>query len=149
MTIYRTMTDLMDQEIVAALNGVNPAFDIAAFVDELLDTEMIVYRTFQGAAQYDGFELVTDEEGSTPGFWELVEKHDSINAVIVNRVLADLNAYTGDNIWQDVIYKIEPYLDDAAIDAADPSGRSDIIILTTGEKFQFIDSAGQWIVEQA
>lgn len=73
---YTTLADLVGQEIVLALNGVEPGFDTDALVQAMRDADMIVYVTHEGASQDNGFQLVTDEDGQIPGFWELVEKFD-------------------------------------------------------------------------
>ena len=44
-------------------------------------------------------------------------------------ILAKLNAYDGDNIWQDVIYSLD--VDEDATDDLD-EGRSDVFALTNG-----------------
>lgn len=49
-------------------------------------------------------------------------------------ILTTLNAYDGDNIWQDVIYDLD--VDQDTTDALDPSGRSDVIALTDGRVFR-------------
>lgn len=67
---YTTLAALVDQEIVGALDGVEEGFDLDAFTQALLDQELI-YRT------PEGFALVTDEDGETPGFWLLVQNFDS------------------------------------------------------------------------
>ena len=67
---YTTLADLVDQEIVGALDGVHPDFDLADFVAELRRLDLIVFHTTRG------WGLITDDEGNPPGFWPLVEKHD-------------------------------------------------------------------------
>ena len=54
-----------------------------------------------------------------------------------------LNDYTGDNIWEDIIWHLED-IDDDAIEQADPCHMSDTIIFTDGT--EMLHSGGQWIV---
>ena len=66
-TTYTTLGELVEREIAPALDG---TFDIDGFVDELRDRDLIVYNG-------RGFELVTDEEGNTPEFWDIAAKYDT------------------------------------------------------------------------
>ena len=66
---YSTLADLIEREILDALNGVEPNFDTDGFVQELRDQDLIVWT---GA----GFQLIVDEDGMTPGFGALVARFD-------------------------------------------------------------------------
>lgn len=54
-----------------------------------------------------------------------------------------LNTYAGDDIWQDVIYGIDGF-DMEATTEADPSDRSDVIVLTDGTRIEFDQRTGEW-----
>lgn len=64
---YTTLAELIDREIAPALDD---TFDIDGFVTELRDRDLIVYTG-------RGFELVTDEDGNTPDFWDIAAKYDT------------------------------------------------------------------------
>jgi hypothetical protein len=68
-TTYTTLNDLVDREIVPALDGVEDSFDVDMLVKILRDQNAIRWTGI-------GFELVTDEEGNTPGFWAYVQAVD-------------------------------------------------------------------------
>jgi len=76
------------------------------------------------------------EDGAAPGVVgrEIIE------------VIDRLNEYAGDNIWEDIIYALP--IDDAAIHAADPTGMSDIIILTDGTRIVWMEGEGVWRAEE-
>ena len=59
------------------------------------------------------------------------------------QILEALNSYRGDNIWQDVIYSLNT--DEDAISAADPTFRSDVVVLTSGAAFHFDGARGEWV----
>lgn len=61
-------------------------------------------------------------------------------------VVAALNAYVGDNVWEDVIYSLDGY-DGAKTEAADPYGRSDVVVLTDGTVIRYVAQAGEWTIE--
>ena len=67
---YTTLADLVEQEITPALNGVEPNFDTAGFIETLIDLGLIEYVQDQ-----HGFQLYTDD-GLTPAFSELVTEFD-------------------------------------------------------------------------
>lgn len=71
-TTYATLKDLIDREITPALDGVEPNFNTEDFVKALRDADLIVWHDIR-----QGFELISDEGGNTPGFWELVEQFDT------------------------------------------------------------------------
>lgn len=48
-------------------------------------------------------------------------------ALTAQQIADMLNAYTGDNIFQDVVYGIDSY-DPEATEAADPSGMMDVYV---------------------
>ncbi len=54
-----------------------------------------------------------------------------------------LNAYKGDNIWQDVIWDLPEYDDEATSDEVD-QGRNDGLVLTNGTviAYRYQDPAG-------
>jgi len=79
---HATLNELVEREIVPALDGVGPAFDVDGFVQALRDRGLVVYVTHPGAAQRDGFRLTVDDEGQTPGFWGLVERFDTDAATV-------------------------------------------------------------------
>lgn len=58
--------------------------------------------------------------------------------------LTALNTYTGDNIWEDVVYTLD--LDGDATELADPSCHSDVIILTDGTEIRHDAQRGEWVV---
>lgn len=76
---YTTLSDLIEREIAPALfdgtESVEPNFDIDGFAATLRDRDLIVWDE-----SGQGFQLVTDEDGETPGFWELVEEFDAAAA---------------------------------------------------------------------
>lgn len=77
--IHATLKDLIEQEITPAITAgeeVGEDFDLDGFVDKLREEELIRYVRFEKAAQRDGYELVKDERGETPGFWEYVQEFD-------------------------------------------------------------------------
>ena len=55
-------------------------------------------------------------------------------------IVAQLNTYTDDNIWQDVILTLADYDEDATV-AADESGRSDRFVLADGTMIEWVESA--------
>ena len=67
---YITLADLIEREITPALDEVEPNFDVDGFVQALRDRELI---NWTGC----GFALVTDEDGTTTGFWDLVSEFDA------------------------------------------------------------------------
>lgn len=60
-------------------------------------------------------------------------------------ILDRLNSYRGDDVWNDVIRGTD--LDEAATDAADPTGASDVFVLTDGRTFRWVAQDGEWICE--
>lgn len=68
-TTYTTIADLIEREITPALDGVEPNFDVDGFAQALRDRDLI---TWNGT----GFVLVTNEDGETPGFQDLVAEFD-------------------------------------------------------------------------
>lgn len=56
--------------------------------------------------------------------------------------ITQLNSYTGDNIWQDIVEHID--YDRAATEAADPADASDVIVLTDGTVIRYDHAAGAW-----
>jgi len=57
--------------------------------------------------------------------------------------LDKLNAYEGDNIWQDVIYGLD--FDRDATEAADPNYHNDVVVLDSGETVR-LSLTGEWCV---
>ena len=57
--------------------------------------------------------------------------------------LAQLNAYDGDNIWQDLILAADWY-DDDATDAID-TGTNDRLVTTTGDEIEYDHQAREWV----
>lgn len=72
---YTTLSDLTEREITPALfdgtESVEPNFDVDGFVAALRERDLIVWDE-----SGQGFQLVTDEDGETPGFWDLVQDFD-------------------------------------------------------------------------
>lgn len=67
-----------------------------------------------------------------------------ITTPAVHDVIAKLNNYRGDNIWQDVIYSLD--IDEDATDEVD-EGRSDVFCTAIGSArtiFRFNPQNGQW-----
>ncbi|MFO7173943.1 MAG: hypothetical protein DIU70_013435 [Bacillota bacterium] len=57
-----------------------------------------------------------------------------------------LNAYEGDNPWEDVIRAGGDWrLDEAATEAADPQGSSDLAILTDGSAVVYDETRREWV----
>ena len=50
------------------------------------------------------------------------------------------------NMWQDLIYGLDAY-DPEATEAADPSGRNDLVVLTDGSTIRWDQQARQWHVD--
>ncbi len=70
--IYTSKTDLIANEITTALGEYAASFDVDGLVTELEARDLLVYRTFAGQAQDNGFELV-----ATPDeFWALAAQFD-------------------------------------------------------------------------
>lgn len=69
---YTTVGDLIEQELVPALDGVSPNFDVEQLAIWLRQQDLIV---FDEAGQQ--FHLLLDEAGQTPGFWDKVQQLDS------------------------------------------------------------------------
>lgn len=57
-------------------------------------------------------------------------------------ILDQLNDYSGDNIWQDIIGGLD--LDDDATDEVE-HGRSDAFVLTDGRGFTYIAQDREWV----
>lgn len=63
----------------------------------------------------------------------------------IQTLVDELNAYDGDNFWQDVVENYD--LDRAAIEAADPSGMSTVVILEDGSEARYREDRQTWVVE--
>lgn len=68
------------------------------------------------------------------------------------KVAEDLNIYDAlshslsgeeDGIWQDVITRLPDY-DAAATEEADPTGRSDVVVLTDGSRIGWFEPERAW-----
>lgn len=59
-----------------------------------------------------------------------------------------LDGYDGDNVWQDVILPFKEY-DPAATAAADPSGASDVVVMSDGSVARWDRATGTWYAESA
>ncbi|MFY1599843.1 hypothetical protein [Micromonospora sp. WMMD737] len=57
-------------------------------------------------------------------------------------VVEQLNGYQGDNIWDDLIRKLDGY-DDEATGALDPNYRSDVCVID-GAILRFDQQTGEW-----
>jgi hypothetical protein len=67
------------------------------------------------------------------------------NTTTTAQTLADeLNAYQGENFWQDVVENYD--LDRDAIEQADPSGMSTVVILDDGSEVRYNESRKEWAV---
>lgn len=65
---------------------------------------------------------------------------------MADRLAAALNAYEGDNPWEDVIRAGGDWrLDEAATEAADPQGSSDLAILTDGSAVVYDEARREWV----
>jgi hypothetical protein len=60
----------------------------------------------------------------------------------IERLVEDLNAYRGDNFWQDVVLAYD--LDTDAIEAADPAYQSRIVVLADGSEAHYREN--RWVV---
>ncbi len=56
----------------------------------------------------------------------------------------ELNEYTGDNFWQDVVESYD--YDRDATDEADQSGRSDVVIMENGDEIRYREDRQKWVV---
>jgi hypothetical protein len=65
-------------------------------------------------------------------------------ALTAQQIADMLNAYTGDNIFQDVVYGFDSY-DPEATELADPSGRMDVYVFAGAEVRYDYDRA-EWYV---
>ena len=75
---------------------------------------------------------------------EVTPEH--FTAAIKAAVVASLNDYRGDNIWEEVVHHIDQHgslVDWEATEAADPGGRSDIIVLQDGGKIEW--NGREWV----
>ena len=57
----------------------------------------------------------------------------------ITDITAALNAYDGDNIWADIIWQLGP--DEAATEALDPSGASDVFVVA-GQVIRHLEGLG-------
>ncbi len=72
------------------------------------------------------------------------EKGTIMNAeTTITALLDELNAYEGDNIWQDVILTQPGYDEDSTVDL-DPNGRSDVAVVG-GHVLRWIEQDHEWI----
>jgi len=62
------------------------------------------------------------------------------------RVVDLLNAYTGDNFWQDII--VPAGVDDMATEAADPHSQSEVAIFLDGSQIYFREDDRKWYTSQ-
>lgn len=60
-----------------------------------------------------------------------------------DELIKALNEYKGDNEWEDIIRQ-SGLLDEEATAEADPSGMSDIIVLTDGSVIIWDGPRGEW-----
>ena len=71
-TIYTTMGELVEREIVAALGDYGDDYDIEGIALSLRKAELIEYREVPGAAHRNGFAMT-----ATPAeFWAHVQRFD-------------------------------------------------------------------------
>lgn len=61
----------------------------------------------------------------------------------VEELVAALNAYTGDNPWQDVILP-SSLCSEAATEQVDPSAASDVVVTVSGRVVRWDPAAGLW-----
>lgn len=119
------------QAIHEAVNGDPSAFDAVWDDPEELDT--ILTRAW---------ELADDETDRLFWGWETFYRPG-------NHARASLRAvtnYDGANIWQDIIVGLPGY-DEAATAAADPTGRSDVVVFSDGSRLVWIQPAKIWLAE--
>lgn len=65
---------------------------------------------------------------------------------MADRLSAALNVYKGDNEWEDVIRSGSDWrLDEAATEAADSSGMSDVVVLTDGSAVVYDETRREWV----
>lgn len=62
-------------------------------------------------------------------------------------ITSTLNAYDGDNVWQDVILGLSDY-DDEATDAIDEGGSSDRLALSDGTIIVYAHERGEWVIDR-
>jgi hypothetical protein len=58
-----------------------------------------------------------------------------------------LNDYTGDNIWQDIIYPLPDYDPELTLEL-DPNYRNDVVALTDGTVIKWDGSRDSWEEEE-
>ncbi len=70
MNSHTTREDLIAREIVPALGDYAGDYAIDDIYDALQAAGLVTYTPGVG------FVLATDEDGNTPGFWDIVAAHD-------------------------------------------------------------------------
>ncbi len=70
MSSYTTREDLIAREIIPALGDYADDYAVDGICDALQAAGLVTYSPGVG------FVLATDEDGNTPGFWDIVAAHD-------------------------------------------------------------------------
>lgn len=110
-----------------AITWARAEYDIDAIADEVIGDYADGYRIA------DGIE-----------FWAAVARHDRHARPTAQEIADQLNAYRGDNIWQDVICGLD--IDQDAIEAADPNGASNVVVLRNGSVIRWDAQRDEWYV---
>ncbi|GAA2183348.1 hypothetical protein GCM10009785_26600 [Brooklawnia cerclae] len=111
---------------------------------ELGITIEIVYASYGSPEAYAATPGEDDAE-ITQRAWQAVQDAAAARldaATGITALLADLNAYGGDNIWQDLILTATGY-DDEATAALDPGFRSDVAVIG-GHVLRWIEQDHEW-----
>lgn len=129
MTTYTTRTDAIAAIIDAieahpAITWARAEYDIDAIADEVIGDYADGYRIAEGIE-----------------FWASVFRHARRTA---QEIADQLNAYEGDNIWQDVISGLD--IDQDAIEAADPNGASNVVVLRDRTVIRWDAHCDEWYV---
>lgn len=132
MTTYTTRTDAV-AAIIDAIEASNEVADARAEynIDAIADEVIGDYA--------DGYRLADHDE-----FWASVSRHARHARPTAQEIADRLNAYEGDNIWQDVICGLD--IDQDAIEAADPNGASNVVILRDCTVIRWDAQCDEWYV---
>lgn len=72
--IYASLDELVNHEIRPALSQQSPDFDLGSLVRALRNAGLVFWVERRHPAPRSGYALVMDQDGNTPGFWDLVER---------------------------------------------------------------------------
>lgn len=131
-TTYSTRTDAIAAIIDAieahpAITWARVEYDIDAIADEVIGDYADGYRIAEGIK-----------------FWASVSRHARHARPTAQEIADQLNAYEGDNIWQDVICGLD--IDRDAIEAADRNGDSNVVVLRNGTVIRWDARCDEWYV---